>query len=335
MKLRVPTTLLVAIAIATLSAPASHAVLFVTAQSTPPAGPQVLLASPVPKEPDTYLMTHGTGMAVGVGQTFRFDRAVELDKITVLVEPLTGQVPGEGVTLLIMTFDGVADVTPDHLVTYGLGALPPSLAVGQSSYVVFDPDDVHLEAGRQYGFVIEFTGGGNVNDARAEVSNTAADTYAAGRPFLKEAGKDGAVYTGMTADLVFYLEGTMEDSPNDCEDPSAGPALSTSELPGFRFWVRFGDPATSTWWGAKEPLCMPETLCVSGAMQGRTEVLLRIVGPKPNGYLWPTLVKLSTSRVEVWIEQVATGVTKCYVLPGAEPGSCSLEGLFDRTGFLP
>jgi len=324
-----------AMSIAIVSTPASRAGLDVTAQSTPPAGSQVLLASPAPAEPGTYLMTHGTGMAVGVGQTFRFDRVVELDRITILMEPLTPEVPGEEVTLLIMTFDGVADVTPDALVTTGVAALPPSLEVGESSYVVFDLDDLTLEAGRQYGFAIDFTGGGEVNDARAELANTTADTYGAGRPFLVESGKDGTVYAGMTADLVFYLEGTMEDPPDGCEDPSAGPALSTSELPGFRFWVRFGDPATSTWWGAKEPLCMPETLCVSGAMPGRTEVLLRIVGPKPNGYLWPTLVKLSTSRVEVWIEQIATGVTKCYVLAGAEPGSSSLEGLFDRTGFLP
>jgi len=64
-------------------------------------------------------------------------------------------------------------------------------------------------------------------------------------------------------------------------------------------------------------------------------VLVRIVGPKPNGYLWPTLAKLTTSRVEVWIEQVATGVLRYYRLEGASPGVDELPGLFDRTGFLP
>jgi hypothetical protein len=335
MNQKVLTVLFVATSIATLSTVAAHAALSVSTQGSPPTGPGVLLASPAPAGPGSYLMTHGTGMAVGVGQTFRFDRVAELDRITVLLEPLTLEVPGDEVTLLVTTFDGVADVTPDAMLYSGVAALPTSLEVGESAYVVFDLDDLTLDAGHQYGFMIEFAGGGNVNDARAEIANTATDTYAAGRPFLVESGKDGTVYEAMSADLVFYLEGVMEDPPDECEDPSAGPALATSELPGFRFWVRFGDPLLSTWWGAKEPLCMPETLCVSGALPGRTEVLLRVVGPKPNGYLWPTLVKLSTSRVDVWIEQVATGVTKCYVLEGAEPGSSSLEGLFDRTGFLP
>jgi hypothetical protein len=311
-----------------------RAALDITTQETPPTGPRVLLASPAPAQPGTYLMTHGTGMTVGVGQTFRFDRRVELDRITVMARPLTTQVPGELVTLQILTFDGLADVSPDQAVTAGVGTLPASLRVGETSYVVFDLDDVALEAGRQYGFLVDFSGGGGVNDSRVDVFNTASNSYSQGLAFLREAGQDGAVYIAMAADLVFYLEGTMEDPPDDCDLP-AEPALTTAELPGFRFWVSFGEPAVSTWWGTREPVCMPETLCVSGALPGRTEVLLRIVGPKPNGYLWPTLVKLSTTRIEIWIEQVSTGAARCYVLEGAEPGSDELEGLFDRTGFLP
>jgi len=325
----------VALAIVVVVPPACRAALDVTARSAPPTGSQVLLASPAPTAPDGFLMTHGSGMAVGVGQTFRFDRRVELDRITVLLEPMTVETPGEGVVLEIFTFDGMADVTPDRVVSSGVGALPAALQVGTASYVVFDLDDLALEAGVQYGFLLQLAGGGDVNDARAELANTATDSYALGRPFLEEAGKDGSVYLAEISDLVFYLEGSMESPPGECEDPSAGPALATNELPGFRFWVRFGDPAASTWWGAKEPVCMPETLCVSGAVPGRTEVLLRVVGPKPNGYLWPTLVKLSTAHIEIWVEQVATGTTKCYVLEGATPGSDTLDGLFDRTGFLP
>lgn len=65
------------------------------------------------------------------------------------------------------------------------------------------------------------------------------------------------------------------------------------------------------------------------------EVFLRVAGPKPNGFLWPTLVRLSTSRIEVWIEQEATGALRYYRLPGASRGEDSLHGLFDRTGFEP
>ena len=112
--------------------------------------------------------------------------------------------------------------------------------------------------------------------------------------------------------------------------------LATSQIPGFLFRVEItaGGPG-----GAPQPVraepCIPETLCVSGAVPGRSELFVRIVGPKPNGRLWPTLVRFSTSRIEVWIEQLATGITRHYVLDPATPGSSDLPGLFDRDGFPP
>lgn len=60
-----------------------------------------------------------------------------------------------------------------------------------------------------------------------------------------------------------------------------------------------------------------------------------MVGPKPNGRLWPTLVKFTTSTVEVWIEQLSAGMVRYYRLEGATPGSSELPGLFDRGGFPP
>jgi hypothetical protein len=311
-------------AIATLAAALAAtfplgATLTVVSQPQPPSGPAVALASPAPADPeslDAYLWTHGSGTAVGVGQTFRLDRPLVLDRITVLVRPLTEQVAGEPVVLTVHRFSGPADATPDAPVAAAAGLLPVPLPVGVPVYLVLDLDDVALEADLQYGFLLEFGGGGGVNDSRADVFHTGADTYAGGRPFLHE----GASFDGEDPDLVFFLEGVEETA---CEPPPAEEALSTPELPGFRFWVRFGDPATEAWWGEGEPLCTPETLCVSGALAGRTEVLVRIVGPKPNGYLWPTLVKLSTSRVELWIEQESTGLLKCYLLEGRSRGARS------------
>jgi hypothetical protein len=83
--------------------------------------------------------------------------------------------------------------------------------------------------------------------------------------------------------------------------------------------------------------CIGETLCVSGALPGRAELFVRVVGPKPNGKLWPTLVKFSTSRVEVWIEQTATGVVRYYDLPPVAPGArrLTLDGVADKLGFDP
>ena len=118
-------------------------------------------------------------------------------------------------------------------------------------------------------------------------------------------------------------------------EPPAGPWLTDAQYPDFQFKVRItpqgGDPLTAH----KESACIPETVCLSGALPGRSELFLRIVGPKGNGRLWPTLVRFSTSRVEVWIEQLSTGASRYYRLDGASPGSDELPGRFDRDGFLP
>ncbi|HSL81266.1 MAG TPA: hypothetical protein VLF66_00735 [Thermoanaerobaculia bacterium] len=119
-------------------------------------------------------------------------------------------------------------------------------------------------------------------------------------------------------------------------DPPAplGDWLASPEAPGFAFKARISTPSGSIL-GTKEPACIPETVCVSGAVPGRSEVFLRVVGPKPNGFLWPTLVKFSTSTVEVWARQEATGGVRYYKLEGARPGFDELPGLFDRQGFEP
>lgn len=127
------------------------------------------------------------------------------------------------------------------------------------------------------------------------------------------------------------IPGTSEGDP----PPPPGDPLTSPELPGYAVWVRIVPNNGSPIDGRAEPDCIPETLCVSGALEGRSELFVRIVGPKPNGFLWPTLVKFSTSTVEVWIEQLSTGVRRYYRLEGASPGSSELPGLFDRDGFRP
>lgn len=117
--------------------------------------------------------------------------------------------------------------------------------------------------------------------------------------------------------------------------PPAGAWLESEAIPGFRVKARITAHSGARQPVRKEPACIPETLCVSGAVPGRPELFVRIVGPKPNGHLWPTLVKLSTSTIEVWIEQKVTGILRYYRLQGASPESDELPGLFDRTGFLP
>ncbi|HET9208962.1 MAG TPA: hypothetical protein VFR03_01115, partial [Thermoanaerobaculia bacterium] len=115
--------------------------------------------------------------------------------------------------------------------------------------------------------------------------------------------------------------------------PPAGSWITSEEMPGFRVKARI------TAGGAVQPVrkepCIAQTLCLSGAVRGRPELFVRVVGPKPNGYLWPTLVRFTTSTVEVWIEQLATGNLRYYRLEGVTPESSELNGLVDREGFLP
>lgn len=116
--------------------------------------------------------------------------------------------------------------------------------------------------------------------------------------------------------------------------PPAGGWLTSNQIPGFQFKVRItaGQNAIN---GTKVSDCIEDTLCVAGSLPGRSEVFLRVLGPRPNGFLWPTVVKLTTSQVEVWIQQVDGGQVRYYFLPGADPDSSELPGFFDRNGFLP
>lgn len=111
--------------------------------------------------------------------------------------------------------------------------------------------------------------------------------------------------------------------------------ITSPAFPDFRFRVRITPAGGSTITGARESTCIPETLCVSGALPGRSEVFLRVIGPRPNGFLWPTIVRFTPSQVQVEIQQISTGVLKTYVLPAVPADSDDLSGLQDRTGFVP
>jgi|GEM_PF-5334343 len=108
--------------------------------------------------------------------------------------------------------------------------------------------------------------------------------------------------------------------------------ITSPETPGFRFQVQItaGDLAFE---GRQELDCQSETVCVSGAIPGRPEAFLRILGPRANGYYWPTIIRFTPSQVEAWIEELATGTLRYYRLNPVPPGTNALPGLQDRTGF--
>jgi hypothetical protein len=117
--------------------------------------------------------------------------------------------------------------------------------------------------------------------------------------------------------------------------PSEDGFLTSSEFPDFRVKVQIFPAAGNPIAGKKEIPCQPETFCVSGAVAGRPEVFVRVLGPRPNGYLWPTIVRFTSSRVEVEIQQISTGEIKRYTLDAVPASSDALPGLQDRTGFKP
>lgn len=154
----------------------------------------------------------------------------------------------------------------------------------------------------------------------------------AGAPVAVDPDDPDVVYAGGLGG-VFRL--VQEGGPT-AEPPPPEPPLTTyltsSEIPGFRFKVRLSTGAQLVA-GRQEGACLGETLCVSGALVGRSELFLRMIGPRPNRFLWLTLVRFTPSRVEVWAEQTGTGRINYYDLPALPPDDDELSGLLDRAAF--
>ncbi len=115
--------------------------------------------------------------------------------------------------------------------------------------------------------------------------------------------------------------------------PPSAAWLTAPLLGDFRVQVRITAAGTVQSTRQETAGCDLETVCVSGAVPGRVEVLVRVPGPRPNGCFWPTLTKQTPSMVEVWVERMSTGEVRYYLLDGSSPGSSDLPGRFDRVGF--
>ncbi len=117
--------------------------------------------------------------------------------------------------------------------------------------------------------------------------------------------------------------------------PEFGSWLTSPELPGFEAKVGIFPPGGGLGrLGEAEPECIAETLCVSGALPGRSELFVKVVGPRPNGYLWVQLSRFTPSRVVLWLRQVSTGLVRLYELDAAGPGEDPF-GRQDRRAFNP
>jgi hypothetical protein len=139
-----------------------------------------------------------------------------------------------------------------------------------------------------------------------------------------------------TADLVGGHDGTLHGDANFVRPlPPSGAWVTTPDLPGFEFQVKITPNGASSIVGTPVNDCPSETLCMAGAVLSRSEVLVRIVGPKPNGYLWPNVIRFTTSRVEVWIEKTGSAIPNYYELAALPTDSDIQTGVVDKLGFLP
>lgn len=127
----------------------------------------------------------------------------------------------------------------------------------------------------------------------------------------------------------------VEHTPAPAPPPPSADWLTAPDLGDFQVQVEISADGVVQPTQQELAGCDPETVCVSGAVPGRVEALVRVVGPKPNGCFWPTITKLTTSTVDVWVQRISTGQVNHYVVDGSSPGSSDLPGFFDRGGFCP
>lgn len=117
--------------------------------------------------------------------------------------------------------------------------------------------------------------------------------------------------------------------------PPYGSWIDDPDLPGFDAQVRITPAGAPAIQATAEDECIPETLCVAGALAGRPEIFVKVIGPRPNGFLWVQLIRFTPSKVEVWLRQEATGLINYYRLDALPPTGGPLVGVEDRTAYLP
>jgi ELWxxDGT repeat protein len=205
----------------------------------------------------------------------------------------------------------------------GAAGSHPTYLTPYRACVVFAATDGH--SGHEL-WASDGRGAWRVSDVAPGSRSSSPGQMTAAGGFLYFAADDGTHGRELFAVPTAALDARCSGAP---PPPPPGEWLTSAEVPGFRFKVQLGTGDTAV--AGTQVDCVAATLCVAGARAGRAEVLARIVGPKPNGRLWPTLIALTPTEAQVWVEQVATGEIRYYLLPAA--GGDTLAGMIDRAGF--
>jgi hypothetical protein len=123
----------------------------------------------------------------------------------------------------------------------------------------------------------------------------------------------------------------LKDDVPGAPEPPSGPWLGSTGLPRFEAKVLINGTIP----GESVAACIAETMCVSGALAGRPEIFIKVIGPRPNGFLWSQISRFTPSRVQVWLRRKADSEVKYYDLAAVPPGSDDISGLQDREAFQP
>lgn len=233
------------------------------------------------------------------------------------------------------------------------GCVSHSIACGQTLSSSLSADDCETARGKFYDAY--FFVGHNQQQITADLSSSDFDSFLQlYDPIARKVAEDddGAPGLGKDARIVYTLDEHSSKwsllvtsySPGStgaytlslaCTGGQSPPRPGSGwfddpQYPDFRFRVEIDGREAR-----REEDCQPDTVCVSGALPGRSEIFLRILGPRPNGFLWPTIVRFTPSEVRVEIFQHSSARTKTYVLDAVAPGTTDLPGFQDRMAFLP
>lgn len=135
-------------------------------------------------------------------------------------------------------------------------------------------------------------------------------------------GPSSSLRIGQFDNILFCLSGSCGSSAD---------SITTPELPGYRFKASVKNGSSFNPMHG-EAQCLKETLCLSGALPGRVEAQVRVIGPR-NGFFWVEIVRFSTAALSFEVEQISSGVQRSYSLPALAQDDVSLAGLVDRGAF--
>ncbi len=215
-----------------------------------------------------------------------------------------------------------------------LGSIPSSVSIGapfSSGFVGEDCTELGIEL-TSGGAYVGIQWDGLVNEDLFVCADESPTTPVA-QVFRSTSG--GTSWQPLTSSfpnnraLLFRAEFTASANPDPA--PPSGPWITTTALPGFQFKSVIDGTRTAS----KVTDCVPETLCLAGALPTRTEAFVRIIGPRSNGFLWPEVIRFTVARVELWVQKTSGGAINYYSLAGVSQDSDVLNGIVDRTGFLP